>query len=400
MMAIGIFIADIQMPLGVSIGVAYVAVVLFSLWSKWKSYTVIVSIAATVLTILGHFLSPPGGLVWLDLLNRLLAFFAIWVTAILFLRWKGSEEALAEAQELYALAVRGANDGLWVWHLNQNSIYYSPRWKDILGWSETDIGHAPDEWFNRVHPDDIDPLRDEIRLHLDRQKDHFESEHRLLHKDGDYRWVLARGLAVWDDDDTPVRLAGSLTDISRRKHKEEKYRVRTVHDALTGVFNRRHFMERLELEVKSAHRYHYPLVLGICDIDNFKHINDTYGHRAGDKVLRRFGRLLSNLLRTENIAGRIGGDEFCVIFPHATCDSAAVSLERIRGHFERIVFQTKNSDTFSTSATFGVAVMIKSDRDEKDLIESADKALYQAKNMGRNRIVVNDSTQQLYLFEP
>ncbi len=399
-MMVGVFVADIQMPLGVAIGVAYVAVVLFSFWSYWRYYTVIISLVATVLTLFGHFLSPIGGLIWLDLVNRLMALFAIWVTAILFLRWKGSEKALNEAQALYNLAVSGANDGLWVWNINENSIYFSPRWKAIFGWTESDIGIEPEEWFKRVHPQDIQALQYEIKEHLEKRKEHFEHEHRMLHKDGDYRWVNARGLAGWDEEGKAVRLAGSLSDITLRKQKEEQYRVLTIHDQLTGVFNRRHFMERFENEVRSAQRYRYPLALGICDIDNFKHINDTYGHRAGDKVLRRFGRLLSNLLRTENVAGRIGGDEFCILFPHAICESAAISLERIRSHFERIVFQAKNGETFSTSATFGIAEIQNSNEDEMDLIESADQALYQAKNLGRNRIVVHDSTQQLYLFEP
>jgi two-component system sensor histidine kinase UhpB len=132
--------------------------------------------------------------------------------------------ALRTAEERYALAVRGANDGLWDWSLQTNEIYYSPRWKAMLGYREDEIGAAPEEWFSRVHSSDRVGLQAAIALHLNGQVPHFQCEHRLLHRDGVYRWVLARGLKVASQgpaSSRPSRMAGSLTEITERKRSEE-----------------------------------------------------------------------------------------------------------------------------------------------------------------------------------
>ncbi|AFY83667.1 PAS domain S-box/diguanylate cyclase (GGDEF) domain-containing protein [Oscillatoria acuminata PCC 6304] len=139
------------------------------------------------------------------------------------------ERALCESEERYALAVAGANDGLWDWNLITNRVYFSPRWKSLLGYqvengekiSEHNSVYRPEEWFSRVHPDDIDPLKQAIADHLAGVTPHFTSEHRILDVQGQYRWMLSRGLAVRDREGNPYRMAGSQTDISDRKATEE-----------------------------------------------------------------------------------------------------------------------------------------------------------------------------------
>jgi PAS domain S-box-containing protein len=133
-----------------------------------------------------------------------------------------SEQALRESEERYALAVRGANDGLWDWDLKSSELYVSPRWKAMLGFNDSDIGSGPDEWLNRVHPDDQQAVKHAINHHLTGLTPHFENEHRLQHKDGAYRWFLARGLAVFGPDGTAYRMAGSHADITERKQAEEE----------------------------------------------------------------------------------------------------------------------------------------------------------------------------------
>ncbi len=139
------------------------------------------------------------------------------------------ERALCESEERYALAVAGANDGLWDWNLLTNRVYFSPRWKSLLGYqvengekiSEHNSVYRPEEWFSRVHPDDLDPLKQAIADHLAGVTPHFTSEHRILDVQGEYRWMLSRGLAVRDHQGKPYRMAGSQTDISDRKATEE-----------------------------------------------------------------------------------------------------------------------------------------------------------------------------------
>jgi PAS domain S-box-containing protein len=123
-----------------------------------------------------------------------------------------AEQRLRQSEERYALAARGANDGLWDWDLHRDEVYFSPRWKSMLGWEEGEIGMRPDEWFQRVHPDDLEPLQRAISWHLQGLTAHLETEYRLLHKDGGYRWMLGRGLAVRDVEGKAYRLAGSQTE--------------------------------------------------------------------------------------------------------------------------------------------------------------------------------------------
>lgn len=130
--------------------------------------------------------------------------------------------ALRESEERYAIAYQGTNDGLWDWNLNFNKIYFSPRWKTMLGYQETEIGNSIDEWFNRVHPNDIPPLQAALAAHCSGLTPQFNSEHRVLHKDGTYRWMLYRGQAVRDTNGNAHRLAGSQTDITERKQAQEE----------------------------------------------------------------------------------------------------------------------------------------------------------------------------------
>src|SRR4029077_9067739 len=148
---------------------------------------------------------------------------------------KHAQEGLKESEERYALAARGANDGLWDWNLATNVIYFSTRWKAMLGCQDDEIVDKPNEWFDRIHEADRERVKDEIAAHQRGLTPHFESEHRVRHKDGIYRWMLSRGLPVLNESGRPVRMAGSQTDITEGK----------VSDPLTNLPNRLLFLDRL-----------------------------------------------------------------------------------------------------------------------------------------------------------
>ena len=147
-------------------------------------------------------------------------------------------QALRSSEERYALAVRGANDGLWDWDLTTNRIYFAPRWKSMLGYAEGQIGDSPDEWFGRVHRLDVERVKAEVDAHLAGRSTHLETECRILHDDGTYRWFLTRGLAVRDNQGRAVRIAGSQSDITQRKVVEDRLQHDAFHDSLTGLPNR------------------------------------------------------------------------------------------------------------------------------------------------------------------
>jgi PAS domain S-box-containing protein len=145
------------------------------------------------------------------------------------------EEALRESEERYSLAVRGANDGLWEWNLKTNEVYYSPRWKTMLGYAEDKIGNRFEEWENRVHPDDLPLVLADLKAHLDGRTPRYETEHRLRHKDGSYRWVLTRGAAIRHASGKPYRMVGLHTDITERKRVEEMlWRIAEATSTQTG----------------------------------------------------------------------------------------------------------------------------------------------------------------------
>ncbi len=182
----------------------------------------------------------------------------------------------------------------------------------------------------------------------------------------------------------------SYTDITERKQAEEQLQYEAIHDSLSGLFNRRYFMKKLVAAIHSARRYGHSLSVCLCDLDEFKAINDTYGHRMGDDVISAFGKIVSEELRGEDIPGRYGGDEFGIIFPHILADEAMASAERIRRRFKKLVFGKDHGIESSLSATFGIVDLKPEHVNEKDILKSADQALYKAKELGRNCVVTWD----------
>ncbi|HDD35248.1 MAG TPA: GGDEF domain-containing protein [Candidatus Desulfofervidus auxilii] len=169
----------------------------------------------------------------------------------------------------------------------------------------------------------------------------------------------------------------------------EKIRLSSITDALTGLYNRRYFMERLEIEWERAKRYQRPISLLILDIDHFKRINDTYGHLAGDKVLKTLGKLISKQLRKTEIAGRYGGEEFTILVPETNAEGAIKLAERLRKMVEEYPFAINGTINVTVSIGVSDAEGIET---INDLIQKADAALYQAKETGRNRVVKYSSS--------
>ena len=295
---------------------------------------------------------------------------------------KRAEEALRESEERYALAARGANDGLWDWDLRSNKIYYSYRWKSMLGYIDKEISSHPEEWLSRVHPDDRKEVEAKIAAHLSGRNPHFESEYRIMHRDGTYRWVISRGLAVRNKDNQAHRMAGSQTDITSRKTAEEQLVYDAFHDALTGLPNRALFMDRLQHVITTAQRRADVLYAVLfLDMDRFKIINDSLGHTVGDQLLVVVGRKLSECLRPGDTVARLGGDEFAVLLENIADLKDAVDVaERIHAKLS-VPLLVKGHEVFS-SVSIGIA--LSSDRYERpeQVLRDADIAMYQAKAKG------------------
>ncbi len=151
-----------------------------------------------------------------------------------------SYAALWEREERFVLVIDGTNDGIWDWDLKTNAVYFSPRWKSMLGYEDHEIANRFDEWIRLMHPDDVERAQTEVQAYLEGRTPVYQLEHRLRHKDGSYRWVLARAVAIHDADGKPSRMAGSHTDMTERRQAEEALRaseaeMRALLAAMTDV---------------------------------------------------------------------------------------------------------------------------------------------------------------------
>lgn len=301
---------------------------------------------------------------------------------------KRHEEALRESEERYALAVQGANDGIWDWNLKTDEIYFSPRWKAILGYTDNTLPNSLEAWFDCVHPDDLTNFKRELNAHLAGMTSHLEHEHRMRAYNGTYRWVLTRGLAVRDSSSRATRLAGSLTDITERKEIEAQLMHDALHDTLTGLPNRALLMDRLRHTVELSRRNsRYLYAVLFLDVDRFKVINDSLGHMAGDVLLVAIAQRLIACIRPGDTVARLGGDEFVVLLENIRdLNSALMVAERIQRALETPV-PVDNQEIFITSS-IGVALGGADYRAAEDLLRDADTAMYRAKSQGRARYEV------------
>ena len=301
-----------------------------------------------------------------------------------------AEEALLESEERYALAASGANDGLWDLNLRKNTIYYSYRWKSMLGYTEAEIGNSLEEWLGRVHENDRSQLEAKLAAHINGKIDHFECEYRIRHRDNSFRWMLARGLTVRDELGAAYRMAGSQTDITARKSVEEQLIHDAFHDSLTNLPNRALFLDRLQHVINSAKRHQeYSYAVLFTDLDRFKVINDSMGHEVGDKLLIEVGRRLLTCLRPGDTVARLGGDEFALLLEDIVINDAETIAQRILEKL-RQPFQIEEQEIF-TSQSIGIALKLGHYERPDEIIRDADIAMYQAKSKGGDRFVFFDT---------
>jgi diguanylate cyclase (GGDEF)-like protein/PAS domain S-box-containing protein len=296
-----------------------------------------------------------------------------------------ADEALRESEERYALAARGAQDGLWDWNLRRDEVYYSERWLEMLGYTAEEVGSRPDGWLDRIHPGDRESVQQTLERHLRGETAHFESSHRVLHREGTYRWVLVRGLAVRADGGLAYRMAGSLSDLTGRG----------VHDPLTGLPNRAFFASRLADALERWQRGRSPgFALLLVDVDRFQLINDGLGPVAGDGLLVALAERLDAAIGaltpgTEATLARAGGDEFLVLLeaiPHV--GEATRLAERIRSALQS-PFVVEGRPVF-TSASVGIVSASPGHQRPEELVRDAEVAMHRAKSLGGARFQVFD----------
>ncbi|MBC3764534.1 diguanylate cyclase [Neptunicella marina] len=234
-------------------------------------------------------------------------------------------------------------------------------------------------WLAATHEDDINLLN--RQLNLAREKGEINLEHRIVYNDASIRWLHLRASST----DNPDILEGTFQDITERKELEIKFQNQALTDELTGIANRRAFMQHLEQEWSLFKRQiDLSASVIILDIDFFKKFNDKHGHATGDKVLCHVTQLVSDNLRKSDVFGRMGGEEFAILVRDASKKQAGKLAQKLCTAIEQTPLIITRDVNLTITASFGVASFSKQDKDSSDVLFAADHALYQAKDNGRN----------------
>jgi len=301
---------------------------------------------------------------------------------------KRSRELLVSQKRL-DLAVEGGELGCWELDFISGKITTNSQLSEMMGYN-TNVIDSLETFFSMIHSDDRAEAITKFKQHISGKSLFFESEHRIKTRNNHWLWILTKGQIVEKDDEgNPLQLSGVQIDISKMKNMQNILLKEANIDELTGLYNRRYFNKRLKELVEKAKRMDINFTIAILDIDLFKSVNDTYGHKCGDFILKEFALFLKKSLRPYDFIGRIGGEEFEVAFENESLESAAKVMERIRSNFEKKVHLYKEQEisiTFSSGLSDFSEVMW-SGGDEEELFSLADKRLYHAKDTGRNKIV-------------
>lgn len=301
---------------------------------------------------------------------------------------KKLEQNLHETQTRYVAAIKGSNEGIWDWDLRNNTIYFSPRWKEMIGYDEKDIGNNPDDWFSRIHPDDIERIKQELKHHYNGKNSHFDCEYKILNKDNQYRWVHIRGLAIRDEQNKAIRIAGSQADIHDHYMAQTQLAHNALHDGMTELPNRTLLMDRLNQVLKTLNRNpEQQCAVLFLDLDRFKLINDSLGHSAGDELLIEVSQRLKQCIRNEDTVARLGGDEFVILLQKIkAADEVKIVADRVLNLLKQGI-HIQGHEIF-TSASIGIAIADTSNHSSEELLQNADAAMYQAKRLGKSQYAI------------
>ncbi|WP_316368663.1 EAL domain-containing protein [Candidatus Thiodiazotropha sp. CDECU1] len=293
------------------------------------------------------------------------------------------ESALRKSEERFELAMRGANDGVYDWNLQNNEIYYSPRWKSMLGYEDHELPNDFSTWEELVDETDHARSWEMINDYINGKRDNFHIEFKMRHKHGHWVDILSRAFLVRDARGEANRIVGTHVDITEKKRQEAHILKQAHYDGLTGLPNRFLSMDRLAQLLKEASRDAYKVAILFLDLDGFKRVNDTLGHETGDRLLVQAAGRLQSAVRDGDSVCRLGGDEFVVLLRNLgeLTDAKKVASSLI-SQFRR-PFKLDERELVVTTS-IGIAVYPSDGITPTELLRNADTAMYHSKEQGRN----------------
>lgn len=300
---------------------------------------------------------------------------------------KRTELALRESEERFrglvtnipGVIYRCACDNTFSMH------YMSDMIEEICGCPAADfIDNAVSSYASIIHPDDLASVESAVQR-ANSLNESYELEYRIIHKDGDVRWVYDKGQIVTDANKQECWQDGAIFDITESHSLSEQLNYQASHDALTDLVNRREFEYRLERVLETAREEQSEHALCYLDLDQFKVINDTCGHVAGDELLRQLSSLLKKEIRKRDTLARLGGDEFGVLMEHCSLDQARRVAGKLRKAVEEYRFAWEER-SFAVGVSVGLVPITQTSMNTIEILKQADAACYAAKDAGRNRI--------------
>ena len=284
--------------------------------------------------------------------------------------------------------MRASNDGLWDWNLKTNKIYYSDRWKEMLGFNDDEISDTPDEWLSRIHQEDHDRVRASIDAYLEGTTSNFEIEYRIRHFSGNYLWMMAKGLAIRTSSGRATRFAGSQTDVSERKSNEEQMIYDALHDTLTSIPNRTLLLDRIRQSLVRRKRYpKTSFAIIFIDLDRCRLVNESLGHIHGDELLQLISARLKETIPIGDTVARLGGDEFSILLQDIdSVRDVEVIAKDIQNSFSKPFF-LGDKEVFA-SASMGIAHSDNNYKTPEEILRDSELAMYRAKRGGKSQSIV------------
>lgn len=310
-------------------------------------------------------------------------------TLMALMHARGEVARLSERDQLFSTLLGGVNAVLWAFDWQaQRMVYVSPAYERIFGRSAALLLADYGEWRNSIYPDDLEYAQKSM---LDVLDDHAVEtrEYRIIRGDGQLRWLSDKcflGRRA-ENGQGPI-IVGIAEDITEKKQLEGELQRLATTDVLTQSSNRRHFFDCAQREFEHAQQFATPLAFLLLDIDDFKRINDSHGHPIGDQVLQRVAQCGASVLRRGDVFGRIGGEEFAAVLPGCQPDLAEQIAERLQREIQRLSFSLPSGARFSVTASFGLTYLKASDVELASVFARADAAMYKAKRLGKNQVIV------------
>ncbi|MFK3798470.1 MULTISPECIES: GGDEF domain-containing protein [unclassified Pseudomonas] len=293
---------------------------------------------------------------------------------------------LSEREQLFSSLLVSVNAVLWAFDWQtQRMVYVSPAYERIFGRSAGLLLADFGEWRDSIYPDDLDYAERSLSEVLEKGSIE-DREYRIIRADGQVRW-LSDKCFVSHQADQRLIVVGIAEDITEKKQLEDELQRLATTDVLTQSSNRRHFFECAQREFEQARLQGTPMAFLLLDVDDFKMVNDTWGHQEGDVVLQRIAECGRNTLRRGDLFGRIGGEEFAAVFVGCAPDMAKQIAERLQREIQRLTFQ-RDDKVYGITASQGLTNLGKQDQSLEALFARADAAMYQAKRQGKNQIVL------------